>query len=104
MGPAETLLAVYKEVEQQNNSSQIVHPIQVLKEELGDPYIAIIKDLDGFEICLVSSETFDPAVLSAADWVGPDWSLRAGYLKAALDKKKAEEFEANKPPFSIPVL
>jgi hypothetical protein len=38
------------------------------------------KDLDGFEICLVSSETFDKAVAAAADFVGPDFALRATLL------------------------
>ena len=30
----------------------------------------------GFELCLVSSETFDKAVLAAADFKEPDWTLR----------------------------
>jgi hypothetical protein len=44
--------------------------------QLGTLFIAIVKDLDGFEICLVSSETFDKAVLAAADFKGPDYGLR----------------------------
>jgi hypothetical protein len=39
-----------------------------------------VRDLDGFELCLVSSETFDPAVLAAADFVGPDYARRAQLL------------------------
>ena len=51
--------------------------------------IAIVKDVDGYEICLVSSETFDRAVLEAADWIGPDWGLRRRLLAArALEEEE----------------
>ena len=60
---------------------------------MGTLFIAIVKDPDGFEICLVSSETFDKAVLAAADWVGPDWEKRAVLeatrrAEAALKRRK----------------
>ena len=37
---------------------------------LGDLRIAIIKDPDAYEICIVSSETFDKAVANPP-WIGP---------------------------------
>jgi hypothetical protein len=58
----------------------VVHPIRELDEALGVLVIAIVKDLDGYEICLVSSETFDKAVNEAADFVGPDWEKRSALL------------------------
>lgn len=57
-----------------------------LDEALGTLFIAIIKDPDGFEICLVSSETFDKAVLSAADFKEPDWIKHDEILKETLKK------------------
>ncbi len=56
--------------------------------QLGTLFIAIVKDWDGFQICLVSSETFDPAVLAAADFKPPDFALRAEL--AATRKAEAE--------------
>ena len=47
-----------------------------LPETLGTLTIAIVRDLDGYEICLVSSETYDKAVLAVGDGVGPDWARR----------------------------
>ena len=42
----------------------------VTKVGLGDLRIAIIKDPDQYEICIVSSETFDKAVANPP-WIGP---------------------------------
>ena len=38
--------------------------------QLGILVIAIIKDIDGYELCLVSSEIFDQAILEADDFKG----------------------------------
>lgn len=54
----------------------VVHPLQELEEPLGLLVIAIVKDPDGHEVCLVSAETFDKAVAIAADWKEPNWNLR----------------------------
>mmetsp|Transcript_1249 Transcript_1249/g.2670 ORF Transcript_1249/g.2670 Transcript_1249/m.2670 type:complete len:439 (+) Transcript_1249:63-1379(+) len=93
--PAATLQAVYKQIEDES-PELIVHAIMELEEALGTLFIAIVKDPDGFEICLVSSETFDKAVLSAADWKEPDWTLRGELIAtrraaAVVTKKKAAE-------------
>ena len=42
-----------------------------------------------YEICLVSSETFDPSVREATDYVGPDWAARAEGYAAARNRKAA---------------
>lgn len=70
--PAKVLQEVYKQIEAEA-PQLIVHEIMELEETLGTLFIAIVKDLDGFELCLVSSETFDKAVLAATDWKEPDW-------------------------------
>jgi catechol 2,3-dioxygenase-like lactoylglutathione lyase family enzyme len=92
--PAATLQAVYKRFEAEH-PELVVHAIMELEETLGTLFIAIVKDLDGFEICLVSSETFDKAVAAAADFVGPDYPLRAKLvaerrLAAAAAKSRQE--------------
>jgi len=94
--PAATLQAVYKRIEAER-PELIVHAIMELEETLGTLFIAIVKDPDGFEICLVSSETFDKAVLSAADWVGPNFALRERLIaerKAAATAAKAAKASA----------
>ena len=62
-----------------------------LEEQLGTLFIAIIKDPDGFELCLVSSETFDKAVAAAADFKEPDWAAREVLVeqRAKAAKQKA---------------
>ena len=65
--PAELVQSVYKLMEAEY-PSQIIHEMQILDEKLGKLFIAIVRDVDGYELCLVSSETFDPAVLEAADF------------------------------------
>ena len=58
------------------SSGRIVHPLQVLEENLGMLLILIVADPDGNELCLVSRETFDPSAFAADDFGMPDWSLR----------------------------
>lgn len=62
---------------------------------LGDLRIAIIKDLDEYEICIVSSETFDKAVANPP-WIGPgdlqdedvgSWAWRRAKIDATAKKK-----------------
>ena len=38
-------------------------------------YIAIVSDVNGLEICLVSSEAFEPAIAAAYNGVGPDYQV-----------------------------
>jgi len=97
--PAEQLQAIYQTVKS-TRPELIVHTMMELKEVLGILFIAIIKDPDGFEICLVSSETFDKAVLEADDFVGPDWEYRKEFVASQLDttashdRPKFESFSA----------
>ena len=62
---------------------------------LGDLRIAIIKDPDGYEICIVSSETFDKAVANPP-WIGPSelqdeevgsWAWRRAKIDATAGKR-----------------
>ena len=55
---------------------QIIHELRELKEKLGTLLILILRDAGGFELCLVSEETFDPSVKAATDFKGPDWNFR----------------------------
>ena len=61
---------------EREDPEKIVHPLRELQEALGTLVIVIIKDPIGLEICLVSSETFDPSVAQATDYLGPDWARR----------------------------
>ena len=81
-----------------SDCENVVHAIRTFHEKdavtgvgLGDLKIAIVKDPDGYELCLVSSETFDKAVANPP-WIGPDelasydvgsWEWR----RAAIDAK-----------------
>lgn len=84
--PAVKLQEAYSKI-QANYPELIVHEIMELDEQLGILFIAIVKDFDGFEICLVSSETFDKAVKVAADFKEPDWELRKGLI----EERKVQE-------------
>jgi catechol 2,3-dioxygenase-like lactoylglutathione lyase family enzyme len=77
--PAEKVQSVYAEIEEKCPEN-IVHKLQKLDEKLGILYIAIVKDFDGFEQCLVSAETFDKAVTEATNYVGPDWAHRRKFI------------------------
>lgn len=59
-----------------------VWQMRELQEKLGSLFIVILRDPAGFEICLVSSETFDPSVRDATDYLGPDWRAREDALAA----------------------
>ena len=50
--------------------------MQELNEKLGVLVILIVKDPAGYELCLVSSETFFPSVVGATNYEGPDWGHR----------------------------
>jgi len=69
----------------------VLHPIRSLQDKLGTLVLAIILDPNGYEICLVSAETFDRAVLARADWKGPDWQKRQLAEEAAA-KRGASPF------------
>ena len=60
----------------------IVHSMRELHEKLGTLFIVILRDPSGYEICLVSEETFNPSVREATNYKGPDWSARQDTLAA----------------------
>jgi len=74
--PASDLRAAYARI-QASRPEAVVHELRELQEKLGTLLIAIVKDPDGLEICLVSSEVFNAAARAADDFVEPDWSLRS---------------------------
>lgn len=80
--PEEKIRSIYKQLEE-NNPDLIVHKLRELHEVLGTLVIAIVKDHDGYEICLVSSETFSILVKSACDYKIPDFKLREQKLAEA---------------------
>ena len=56
----------------------VVHPLRELHEQLGMLVIAIVRDADGHEICLVSAETFELGVgASMRNPEMPQWENRA---------------------------
>lgn len=109
--PENALLQVYSaiggqiysdEKAEQSQSGNVEHHLRTFHEVdpvtgvgLGDLRIAIIKDPDGYEICIVSSETFDKAVANPP-WIGPaelkgvevgSWSWRRGKIDGSAKKK-----------------
>jgi len=68
----------------------ILHEMRELEEKLGTLVILILRDPGGFELCVVSSETFDPSVAAATNYEGPDWTQREAFLSAMSDSTKAE--------------
>merc|ERR550534_2703752 len=52
-----------------NHEELIVHDYQELPDKLGLLLIVIIKDFDGYEICLVSEQTFNKLAVKATDYV-----------------------------------
>lgn len=75
--PSTQVRSIYEDLAK-NSPDRIVHELQEINEEnsLGVLLIAIITDINGLEICLVSSEAFEPAIAAAADFVGPDYDRR----------------------------
>lgn len=71
--PGATIKEIYATLDKE---TQVVHELNELHEKLGVLVITIVKDADGYETCLVSSECFDPSTKEAADWKGPDFDLR----------------------------
>ena len=54
----------------------ILHELREVEEKLGILLILTLRDPAGYEVCVVSSETFDDAVGYVTDYQGPDWDLR----------------------------
>ena len=52
----------------------MIHKLDFLEDKLGPLYIGIVLDNNGYEICLVSLDTFHKAVVQATDWKDPDWA------------------------------
>ncbi|CAJ1351766.1 unnamed protein product [Effrenium voratum] len=59
--PESHVRGVYEWLRQESPMS-IVHDLRELPDKLGTLLIAIVKDPGGFELCLVSAETFDPSL------------------------------------------
>ena len=64
------------------NSHLVLHSMRELNEALGTLVIVILKDPQGYELCVVSSETFNPSVAAATDHIPPNWSEREAFLAA----------------------
>jgi len=62
--PESALRGVYRWLTQARPDS-VVHSLQEFDERCGKLVIAIIRDEDGYEICMVSSETYDKAIAAA---------------------------------------
>ena len=76
----------------------IIHEMRELHEKLGTLFIVILRDVAGYEVCLVSIETFDPSVREATNYVGPDWEARAKVVSkleglSAMDKARRKMVE-----------
>ena len=69
----------------------IVHGLLELQEHLGLLVLVIIRDPEGYELCLVSEETFDPSVRAATDYKGPDWGYRDQMVAERQEKTRPAE-------------
>lgn len=84
--PASDIQHVYGLIEK-TNPDQIVHEIRHFDENLGRLFIAIVSDPDGYELCLVSEETFNKLAVAATDFVGPNWDTRREFIDKTAKKK-----------------
>lgn len=75
--PGDMITEVYATLDKEKN---VVHELGDLQEKLGRLVIAIIKDNDGYETCLVSSEFFDKATRSETNWTEADWNQRREFI------------------------
>jgi len=73
--PEEKIRKIYADL-QKNHQDLIVHSLRELHDPLGTLIITIIKDYDGYEICLVSAETFQLLVKNGTDYKIPDFEER----------------------------
>jgi len=76
--PAAQIRSIYRTLREEQ-PERIVYELQELDEGdvgLGVLLILIVTDPNGLELCLVSSEAFEPAIRDAADFVGPDYEIR----------------------------
>mmetsp|Transcript_32951 Transcript_32951/g.38150 ORF Transcript_32951/g.38150 Transcript_32951/m.38150 type:complete len:374 (-) Transcript_32951:415-1536(-) len=92
--PAEQIRSIHKTL-LEKQPERIAHELQELDEGnvgLGILLILIITDPNGLELCLVSSEAFEPAIRDAADFLGPDYDTRKKlaieYAEAVAEAKK----------------
>jgi len=63
-----------------DKATQVVHELQELDDKLGKLVITVVKDVDGYEHCLVNSELFDKAAATSADFVEPNWEERRKFI------------------------
>lgn len=75
--PGDMITQVYSTLDK---AKHVVHELGDLQEKLGRLVIAIVKDEDGYETCLVSSEFFDKATRAETNWKEPDWDHRRAFL------------------------
>jgi len=75
--PAAQVRSIYGAL-RESQPERILHDLQEINEEtgLGVLLILIITDPNGLELCLVSSEAFEPAIRDATDYIGPDYMAR----------------------------
>jgi len=99
--PSSELRAAYARV-QATRPGAVVHELRELKEKLGTLLIAIVKDPDGLEICLVSAEVFDRAARAADDFEEPSWELRARLAaERAVSLEASDPHAKNRPEWSF---
>jgi len=93
--PAKLVRRVYDDLSNRA-PERIVHELQEINEEtgLGVLLIAIVSDINGLELCLVSSEAFEPAISGAANFVGPDYEQRTQLALDYADKVAAAKADA----------
>jgi len=101
--PASELRAVFDRLSRSSPDS-VVHEMREVEEKLGRLLIAIVKDPDGLEICLVSSEVFDKAAHAADDFKLPDWNLRRSLAERRNARLTNPMKSTNEPLFNLEAM
>jgi len=63
--PTETLRGAYAHLEDALGKGNIVHGLRELDGQLGKLTVAVVRDADGYEVCMVGSEAWDKATAEA---------------------------------------
>lgn len=75
--PADALQGTYNELEKMHGAKSIAHKLQEHDDKLGKMTAAVVRDMDGYEICLVNSDEFNNAAQAAARATQEiDWTWR----------------------------
>ena len=88
--PEATLRAVNERLVKES-PELVIHAMRELHEKLGTLFIVIVRDPGGYEVCLVSIETFDPSVREATNYVGPSWETRKEVMERVQGLKALDE-------------